>query len=313
MPALVDLQGHRGARGLRPENTLAAFEAALDCCVSTVETDVHLTRDGTLILYHDAHVSEYLCRLAPGSTSPEPATRPLVSSLTLAQLRGYRADRNPDPRRFPDQDASVPSLAGRFAASRDIDPYAPLILEELFAFAAFYASEEGAQAGKDDGQRAAAARVRFNVEIKRVPFRPEYMGDAFDGSGPGQLEERLVEAVRAAGMVGRTAVCSFDHRCLRALKQMEPGLAAGALIANTAPASPAELVRQAGADVYGPDAEFLDAAQVRQVHDAGLRVVPWTVNDAEDWARLLDWGVDGFATDFPDRLAAWLRARGVAF
>jgi len=69
----------------------------------------------------------------------------------------------------------------------------------------------------------------------------------------------------------------------------------------------------AGARVYCPDVDFLDELQVRQVHELGVRVVPWTVNDPEDWRRLLDWGVDGITTDFPDRLAALLRARGVLF
>src|ERR1043166_3498370 len=73
MPARFDLQGHRGARGLKPENTLPSFEVAFDSGVSTVETDVHLTRDGVPVLFHDGTVSERLCRLVPGSAAPDPA------------------------------------------------------------------------------------------------------------------------------------------------------------------------------------------------------------------------------------------------
>src|SRR5438132_2780235 len=94
-----DLQGHRGARGLRPENTLPSFEAAFDAGVTSIETDVCLTADGVPVLFHDAALSECLCRLLPGATGPEPARRPALCGLTLAQLRGYRADRNPDPSR----------------------------------------------------------------------------------------------------------------------------------------------------------------------------------------------------------------------
>src|SRR5713226_7104401 len=108
--ASFDLQGHRGARGLKPENTLPAFEVAFDLGVTSVETDVHLTRDGVAILTHDGSIHSRFCRLLPGSTAPDPASQPLVSSLTLAQLRGYRADRNPDPGRFARQDAIVTPL-----------------------------------------------------------------------------------------------------------------------------------------------------------------------------------------------------------
>ena len=73
------------------------------------------------------------------------------------------------------------------------------------------------------------------------------------------------------------------------------------------------MVRQAGAQAYCPELDFLDEWQVRQIHEAGFRVVPWTVNDPEDWQKLLDWEVDGITTDFPDRLAQFLGARGIDF
>ena len=83
-----DLQGHRGARGLKPENTLPSFEAALDAGVTSIETDIHLTKDGIPVLFHDAAVNEKLCRLLPKSEAPDPFGRPLVRSLTLATNQG---------------------------------------------------------------------------------------------------------------------------------------------------------------------------------------------------------------------------------
>src|SRR6202790_4747871 len=97
-----DLQGHRGARGLKPENTLPSFETAFDIGVTTVETDLHLTRDGVPLICHDAVISDRLCRLITGNNAPSPETRPAISSLTLSQIRAYRADRNPDLQRFPE-------------------------------------------------------------------------------------------------------------------------------------------------------------------------------------------------------------------
>jgi glycerophosphoryl diester phosphodiesterase len=78
------------------------------------------------------------------------------------------------------------------------------------------------------------------------------------------------------------------------------------LISETAPIDPTELVRQAEAQMYCPSYQFLDREQVKRVQGAGYRVLPWTVNDPEHWERLLEWGVDGITTDFPDRLAARL-------
>jgi glycerophosphoryl diester phosphodiesterase len=304
MRANFDLQGHRGARGLKPENTLPSFEAALDAGVTSIETDVLLSRDGVPVLCHDPIISERLCRLIPGSSSPPPGPGLLLSSLTLAELRGYRADRNPDPGRFPDQDAIVAPLARLFAEQNGIDPYSLPTVADLFTFATAYAGEPGTSAGKTEEQRAAAGRVRIDLEIKRTPFHPEYVGDDFDADQPGLLERRLVEVIRVAGMIHRTSVRSFDHRSVCAAGSIEPALELAILVNGTAPVDAVELTRRAGARTYCPDFQFVDVNLVRQLHAAGIKVLPWTVNRQEDWRRLLDWGVDGITTDYPDRLAA---------
>jgi glycerophosphoryl diester phosphodiesterase len=313
MPASFDLQGHRGARGLRPENTLPSFEAALDVGVTSIETDLHLTRDGTPVIVHDARVSERLCRVIAGHDAPHPANGPLISSLTLTQLRCYRADRNPDPQRFLTQDAAETPLARSFAGQHHIDPYTPPTLADLFAFAQAYAGEPGRSAGKSVEKRERAGRVRFDLEIKRVPYRPEFIGDPFDGKAPGLLERKTIEAIRVAGMIERTSVRSFDHRSVAAVRALAPDMPTAVLVADTAPLSPVPWARQAGASAYCPGLEFVDELLIRQAHAEGILVIPWTVNEPEDWSRLLAWGVDGITTDYPDRLAEFLRERGISF
>ena len=313
MSPLFNLQGHRGARALHPENTLPSFEAALDVGVSSLETDMHLTRDGVVVLCHDP----LLCNppyslLRPESASPS-LSPPLVSRFTWAELRGYRADGNPDPRRFPDQNPDVTPLAALFAQQHGLHPYGIPTLEELLLFTAAYAGEPGAQVGKSAVQRQRARNVLFDLELKRVPFHPETINDGYDGTTPGLLEESVVETLRRAGVVARTTVRSFDHRCVRLLRRMEPGLTGAVLIAEMAPAAPAKLLESVDAQVYCPAYPFLDEAIVRQVQAAGARVLPWTVNQPEHWRRLLDWGVDGLTTDVPDRLARYLGEHGIAF
>jgi glycerophosphoryl diester phosphodiesterase len=303
MPAF-DLQGHRGARGLRPENTLPSFEAALDAGVSSVETDLHLTADGAVVLCHDPVLDPAIF----GPTAPAGAR---VRSLRLAELRAFAAAGNPDPARFPGQDARHTPLAAAFAAERGLAPHAVPTLGDLFDFAAAYAGEEGRRAGKGDGRRARAARLRFDLELKRVPFHPETVDDGFTGAGPGPFEAAVAAAVQTAGVADRVAVRSFDHRSVRALTGPGAGLTGGVLVADTAVVSPADVAHAAGAAVYCPDYRFLDEGLVRAAHAGGVRVLPWTVNDLDDCRRLLAWGIDGVTTDYPDRVAGLLREMGV--
>jgi glycerophosphoryl diester phosphodiesterase len=304
MPAF-DLQGHRGARGLRPENTLPSFEAALDAGATTIETDLHLTADGVVVLCHDPVLTPAIFQPLDDRVPP-PGPHLAVRSLTLHELHGYRAAGNPDTARFPDQDPAVTLLAARFARDRLPDPYAVPTLADLFAFAAAYAGPEGEQAGKTPAQRRHAGLLRFDLELKRVPFFPETLADGYTGQAPGLLEEQVVAAVRAAGVTDRTTVRSFDHRSVLFLRRLEPRLTGAVLVADTAPIDPVQVAREAEADLYCPSYRFVDEGQVRRLHAGGVRVIPWTVNEPAHWRRLRDWGVDGLTTDYPDRLAAWL-------
>jgi glycerophosphoryl diester phosphodiesterase len=247
LPAF-DIQGHRGAPHLRPENTLASFEAALDGGATSLECDVHVTADGVPVLCHDPWVETA-------------AGRRFVRDLTLAEC-------------------SRPSLT------------------DLYEFVRRYA-----------GRRTKPAVV-VDVEVKRYPYE-----DAGDGRLVRAIEEAVVAVIRTAGMNPaarqETRVRSFDHRTVRRLVDAEPRLTGVAIVEGTAPVDLAAVVRAAGAKIYGPDFRFLDEEQVRQCHAAGIAVIPWTVNDPADWARLVAWDVDGITTDYPDRLAAFL-ASGVA-
>ncbi len=268
-----ECQGHRGARGLIPENTLSSFEAALDAGASSIETDLHLTRDGVPVLIHDP--------IVPGTTFP-------VANLTLAELRTLRVDRNPDPVRFPHQQPRVLPRAQKFALDRGIDPWCVPTLAELFAF----------------------TDIVLDLELKRVAFHPEAIGDDFDGTAPGLFGRAVFAEIERADALQRTRVRSFDHRAVRAMKTLAPRLRTGILIAATTPIDPVRLVRDAGADFYAPEFFSLDARQVEALRHEGIDVLPWTVNRPEDWQRLFEWGVAGITTDYPDRLRTWLSQRG---
>jgi glycerophosphoryl diester phosphodiesterase len=303
-----EVQGHRGARGLRPENTLAGFELAFDLGVTSIETDVHLTRDGVPILIHEPRITGRLCSRRDGGVVPELR----ISGLSLADLRAYRADRNPLPERFCEQIAAAGPLSVLFAANHGLDPWTIPMLADLLAFAAAYAGDLGEQAGKHLRQRERAAHVIFDVELKRLPFEPANIGDHFDGSAPALLERRVLEEFERAGVVDRVRVRSFDHRSVGGIRQLQPQLPTALLLGAIAAMRPADLLAEADAQMFCPYYCFVDRAIVQQVHDAGKRIVPWTANEPEVWERLVALDVDGITTDYPGRLIEWLGQRGVA-
>lgn len=280
-----EVTGHRGARGLKPENTLPAFETALDLMVVTLELDLHLTADHTLLIWHDPELDRSKCTYT--GPDPAPASR-RISELSFTQTRGFRCDLNPDPRAFPAQDNQPTLLAG--------DDYRPLSLAQLFDFVAVYA----ASPQKSAAQRQNAARVHLNIETKRKPDDPTAIGDGWDGRTPGPFEHEIVRLVETSDLVSRVIVQSFVHPSLWAVHSLNPDLRLAALTSRGAP-TPATYAGN-GAAIWSPRWQDLTPALLDEAHAAGLRVIPWTVNDPADMRRLIALGVDGLITDRPDRL-----------
>ena len=292
----VDLQGHRGARGLAPENTLAAFERALKIGVSTLELDVAITADGVAVVSHEPALFEAIARDAQGQWLS--VRGPLIRSLTLAQVQAYDVGRlNPAHaygRQFPEQGPRdgqrIPTLASVFALVKALG----------------------------------ATDVQFNIETKVYPNRPD------DTVTPEAFVEVLLATIRDAGMTRRVIVQSFDWRTLALVHQREPGLRTACLTTqgrnfNTLAdgswtagrrladyPSVAHLVKAAGCTIWSPAFTDLDADAVQGAQALGLQVIPWTVNSPADLDRLIGWGVDGIITDYPDRGRAAMRQRSLA-
>ena len=285
IPVGVDVQGHRGARGLRPESTLPSFEIALDYLVDTLELDLHLSRDDKLIIWHDPMISRELCALE--ADAEEPALR----SLSARELSDLRCDRNPDPDRFPEQTTEPTTLAG--------DDFSIITLDRLFDFVDEYANSPE----KTDAQRQNARTVRFNIETKRVPDHPEFIGDGFDGESPAVFEHALVELIASRGLKERVNMQSFDHRALWAARQIADWLTL-AVLEREIETPFAEFVEK-GATIWSPRARHVTAETLEAARAAGLKVIPWTVNAPEEMERLIALGVDGIITDRPDLLVAY--------
>ena len=295
--AAFDLQGHRGARGLAPENTLAAFERALEVGVTTLELDIGLTADGVVVIAHDPHLNPALTRDGSGRWLAG-AKGPLLRSLTMAQLQAYDVGRI-DP---------GTSYAGTFASQQPRDGMHIPSLAALF----------------DRVKALGANDVRFNIETKINPNQPQ------DTVGPEAMVGALMQVVREAGMTARVSIQSFDWRTLRLVRQLEPSIPTVCLTIQTAKndnlrdgdwtgglkfadhGSAPKMAKAAGCAVWSPNGGAVTEPLVRQGRALGLKVVPWTINDPADMERLIGWGVDGLITDYPDRLRGVMQARNLA-
>lgn len=295
--AAFDLQGHRGARGLAPENTLAGFAEALRIGVTTLELDTGVTRDGAVVVMHDRRLNPDFTRDEQGRWITPPGTP--LRELTLAALQRHDVGRLQPGTRY----------ALTFAAQQPADGERVPTLDAVFA--------QVARWGADD--------VRFNIETKLSPLEPLL------APPPEDFVRAVVEVVRRHGAASRVTLQSFDWRTLRAAQRMAPEIATVALTVQTANfdnlaggvwtagltladhgGSVPRLVQAVGARTWSPFHGNLSEAALKEAKALGLAVVPWTVNEPADIDRLLGWGVDGIISDHPDRVRAAMARRGMA-
>lgn len=295
-----DLEAHRGGRALLPENTLPAFANALSMGVDTLELDVGVTADGEIVVSHERGLNPDLARRADGAyvTPPGP---PLVK-LRLDEVRTYDVGQiRPDSayaKQFPDQRA----LPGTRIPT----------LSELFALV----------------RKSGNARVRFNIETKIDPNRPDETLD------PQAFVAKLLALIEAEAFSDRVMIQSFDWRTLRLVQQHAPKIPTAYLTLQrgsaptvaldkatnwTAGFNPADhggslprTIKAAGGAIWSPHFGDVTAALVAEAHGLGLRVVVWTVNKREDMARMIELGVDGIISDKPDLLRQVAAEKGIA-
>jgi glycerophosphoryl diester phosphodiesterase len=230
-----DVQGHRGGRGLHPENTLPAFEGGLDNLIDTIETDTGVTTDHVSLIWHDQFLNPQSCRRADGGEYTD-ANRIYIRDISMTEVqKTFICDKlRPDPRSGgPDQKNDLPlsPVAVAFAKKEGlISPYVPTYVEQLFRFAAFYAEYYRMGAGKSSPhakERAAAgAKVKFNLETKILP---EGLPEAIEPGGnhtvaPQVFVDTLCGAIKRNHMETRVDVQSFDFRTLVLVEEQYPGI-----------------------------------------------------------------------------------------
>ncbi|GMQ81870.1 MAG: glycerophosphodiester phosphodiesterase family protein [Rhodothermia bacterium] len=276
-PTPFDLQGHRGARGLAPENTIPAFVLALDLGVSTLELDVVLTADGDVVVSHDPWFSSRICSHPDGRPVSEDEERDLkIFEMRYEDIAGFDCGSrgNPD-----------------FLEQRAIATAKPLLKDVI----------QTSEAHTDSTDRAS---VFYNIEIKSAPDR-----DGVYYSSVAEYAQLLYDVLADQDVLSRATIQSFDPRALEAVKKIDPAVPLGFLVDNDISFSDNLDRLSFTPETYSPHHRLVDTSLVEEAHRLDIKVIPWTVNDEERMKELIAAGVDGFITDYPNRGVALLTTR----
>jgi glycerophosphoryl diester phosphodiesterase len=261
-PEGFDIQGHRGARGLAPENTMAAFEKAIELGVTTLELDVVMTLDGVFVVHHDLQLNPKLCTSPSGDTIRR---RPLAE-LDFRDISGLDCGSR-RARKFPEQTPSPGERIPRLEEVLDLTTEAPY-------------------------------PVRLSIEIKDSIAKMPKPVEVFVA--------QLLALVQERGLERRTAIQSTSGAVLVEVRKQEPVLGR-ALVVKAASAK--RWVEDGTATIVSRKHEHLDRSEVEMLQGKGVLVIPWTVNKPQAIEKMIDWGVDGLITDYPDRALALLDDR----
>jgi glycerophosphoryl diester phosphodiesterase len=275
-PHRPEVHGHRGCRGLRPENTLAAFLHAIALGVDVIELDVIISQDNQVVVSHEPWLSAKLGRDDLGQLiDPKQEQQYNLYQLPYATIQRCTVGEWPHPS-FPEQ--------------QPVLNYRPLLRDVL----------QQVTAANQHASRPAG----FSVELKSSPE-----GDDTFHPRPAQFVDLVMAELQAAGAASRTTILSFDPRILQAARQSYPGVALCLLVEDYLPPV-ATLFTSLGfePEVLGPDFHLLSAALVQDIRSmySRLRLAPWTVNTVEELTTVLEWKTASITTDYPDRLLALL-------
>jgi glycerophosphoryl diester phosphodiesterase len=268
-PTGLDKQGHRGSRGLMPENTIPAMLKALDLEVTTLEMDVAISKDNKVVLSHDVFFHHNITTTPEGKTlTRAEAENRLLYTMSYDSIRKYDVGLKPHPD-FPRQ--------------QKIAVQKPLLSDLLDATE---------KAAKEKGRT-----VSYNIEIKSKPEN--------DGTKHPPIEEFVdlaMAVINAKGTTARTTIQSFDPRALQVMHRKYPAVITSLLIENNDKRSLDEQLQQLGFTprVYSPHYSLVTPALMEQCRQKNIKVIPWTVNSIAEMQRLIGLKVDGIITDYPD-------------
>lgn len=264
-----DWQGHRGARGLAPENTIPSFLKALELPVKTLELDVVISADSQIIVSHDPWMSPAICRFTNGKEIDTTAEFSYnIYKMTYKEISQFDCG-GKENKRFPNQE--------KIAVSK---PTLKMVVDAV----------------KEYCEKKALQMPYFNIELKA---RPEW--DGHFTPNPQRYTEFVIKEIKSLGLMEKTCIQSFDIRVLQEVHRLCPELITAFLVEDNFKGLPAHLEELGFTpSIFSPDYTILSKELVNQAHQLAMQVIPWTVNDIETMKELIDLGVDGIITDYPN-------------
>jgi glycerophosphoryl diester phosphodiesterase len=265
-----DAQGHRGCRGLMPENTIPAMYKAIDLGVTTLEMDVVISADGKVIVSHDPYMNAEI------STDPNgryiqagDQRKHILYKMTAAEIQQWDVGLKPHTK-FPRQEKL-----------RTVKPLLSDLIDSVEAYV----------------KRTGKSAVRYNIETKSSPAT-----DNINHPNPEKFVTMLMEVVRKKHISKRVTIQSFDKRTIQELHKTHPKIQTSYLIDAGNRSSPDMLLKELGfkPSTISPAYQLVTANYVEACHKLGVKILPWTVNDRETILKLKSLGVDGIISDYPD-------------
>lgn len=262
-----DWQGHRGARGLAPENTIPAFLKALTFPIKTLELDVVIAKDGGVIVSHEPWMSPTICLQPDGQALSKKLDEEFkIFELSTAEVQAFNCGKAHP--RFPDQ---------------VVEPTFKPSLQEVIEAVESFCKEKGRKL------------PHYNIEIKSKPT-----WDGLLTPSPAIFAQLVVDVIQASGIQDRACIQSFDPRSLEAVHKIEPSITTAYLIDKQVDIQRNMSLLSYQPEIYSPNHEILTKAMVEGIHEMGMQIIPWTVNDKATMQKLINMGVDGIITDYPN-------------
>jgi glycerophosphoryl diester phosphodiesterase len=272
LASIFDIQGHRGFRGRYPENTIPGFIAAVRAGATTLEMDIVITGDSQILVSHEPFMHHEYCSFKNGKpVSAEEARGQNIFRMNIDEIRSYDCGSRGHPR-FPEQIR--------------MHVHKPLLSEVFEAVEMFVAENR-------------LIPVRYNIEVKSSESE-----EGVYYPPPDLYCDRIVETINSSGLWNRINVQSFDHRILKSLRSKKPDCRLAILVEDLKSCEDHWTMLGFIPEIYSPHYRLLSSGQIHLLRERGIKVIPWTVNEESDMKLLIESGVDGIITDYPDRLSA---------
>ena len=270
MQNTFDTQGHRGSRGLMPENTFPAMRTALDLGVVTLELDVVVSKDKKIVVSHEPWMGAEIATKPDGKPVTKEEERSLnIYQMDYADVKKFDVGMRPHPR-FPRQ--------------QKLSVYKPLLSDLLDSIQQYMTTSR-------------RPLPFFNIETKSMPI-----GDNLYHPAPAEFVELLMSVIKEKQIEDRVIIQSFDFRTLQYLHEKYPTIKTAMLIEGFDQRGLDNQLKALGftPTIYSPSHELVNADLVRKCHEKNIKVIPWTVNDKNRIEELKSLGVDGIISDYPD-------------